>query len=272
MCAESRRSTLPRTLPESRSPDASLTRFDSRHGVLSVRRMQRWPCPKTARPSRAPPRAPAPRCRPPTPPDIAELPPAPALDSTVPAEELTAELGSPPIPRPTKRCSRRSPRPRPRRRGGRIPIKEPDLPPEPGQGAHQRRHLGHRRRFVQQSQPGSVLSRLLPGPGTGTLRHLAHPHASLRGDDQRAIAEGRAAGRSRLSRPDRERILQYRHQSRACRRHVAVHEGNGQAVRPAGGLMGGRAARSVPVHRRGRSASARPDITLRLALPCCGCL
>ena len=77
---------------------------------------------------------------------------------------------------------------------------------------------------------------------------------------ERLQKEG-TAGRPRVPRADRERLVQHRHQPRPRRGHVAVHEGDGKTLRPAGRFVGGRA----PGPYRATDAAARHlrDLTSR---------
>ena len=79
-------------------------------------------------------------------------------------------------------------------------------------------------------------------------------------------------GRPGLPRAHRERLLQHRHQPRQSGGDVAVHEGHGAGLRAPGGLVGGRAARSVPRHRGRGPASQDLNRPVRLAVPGGGCV
>ena len=117
-------------------------------------------------------------------------------------------------------------------------------------------------------QPGAAsTSTSSSGPGRSRMGIWLNRHAALRADDPRAAGAGGDAGRPGVSRADRERVLQHRHQPGQGGRHVAVHEGDRQVLRAAGGFLGGRAPRSLPGHRRRRAPPARPEHALRLALP-----
>ena len=127
--------------------------------------------------------------------------------------------------------------------------------------------LGHRRRHLHRSQARPVLPRLLPGQRPRAHGRLAHAPAALRGDDPRAAAGAGPSRRPGLPRADRERLLQFGHQSRQGRRHVAVHEAHGPGVWVAGGFVGGRAPRSLPRYPGRGPPPQEPQRPVRLAVP-----
>ena len=209
--------------------------------------------PSDASAAPAPARRPIRRC----------LPPAPALDTLVPPEELAAELrlaaDSAADEAVLEALDDARPADDDSRRG---------TPRHAGQ-------LGHRRRDLQRPRPRPVLPRLLPGHGPRADGHLAHPHAALRRHDPRAAAGAGAARRPRLPGADRERLLQYGHQPGQGRRDVAVHEGHRQGLRAPGGLAGSTSA-AIPtrppprprvISRTSTTGSARSTSPRRRTTP-----
>ena len=74
------------------------------------------------------------------------------------------------------------------------------------------------------------------------LPDLDRADAGVRADDPPEAPGGQHADRPRVPGPDRERLLQLRHQPHPCRRHVAVHAPHRQGIRPPHRQLGGRAA------------------------------